>query len=158
MQPIDSYREKGFFGCRSVELFDDRIVVSGYQAFTSDFKLIVPLATLEPTISQLGIHERIRLIGVVMFIGTGIGALSWGGHPPIYANPGFWVCGFFSLFGLFLLLRSFRRIEAAAFFTTAGVHRLTIAKIGPDVGRFQDFVECIASQITLCRTVQANPQ
>jgi hypothetical protein len=154
MQPIDSYREKGFFGCRRVELFDDRVVVSGYRAFTHDFKLIVPLASLEPTVSQLGIHEQIRLLGAVVFIGGSIGALAWAGHPPIYANPGFWVCSFFSLFGLFLLLRSFRRIEAAAFFSTAGVHRLTIAKIGPDVGRFQDFVERVASQIALCRASQ----
>ena len=36
MQPIDSYREKGFFGCRRFELFDDRVVVSGYRAFTND--------------------------------------------------------------------------------------------------------------------------
>ncbi len=109
MEPIDSYRERGFFGCRRVELFDDRVVFSGYKAFTSDFNLTVPLATLEPTISQLGIHEQIRLIGSVVFIGGGIGALSWGGHSPIYANPGFWVCGFFSLFGILLLLRSSRQ-------------------------------------------------
>jgi hypothetical protein len=120
MQPIDSYREKGFFGCRCFELFDDRVVVSGYQAFTHDSKLTVPLATLEPIISRLGIHEKIRLIGVVLFIVCGIGALSCVRHPPIYANPGFWVSGFFSLFGLFMLLRSFRRIEAVAFFTPAG--------------------------------------
>ena len=158
MQPIDSYREKGFFGCRRVELFDDRIIVSGYRAFTSDFKLTVPLATLEPSVNHLGIHEQIRLIGIVVFIVGGIGALSWCGHSPIWTNPGFWVCGFFSLFGLFLLLRSFRRIEAAAFFTSAGVHRLTIAKIGPDIGRYQDFIERIASQIALCRAAQAASQ
>lgn len=158
MEPIDSYREKAFFGCRRVELFDDRVVVSGYQAFTNDFKLTVPLATLEPTISQLGIHEQTRLIGAVVFIAGGIGALSWGSHSPIYANPGFWVCGFLALFGLFLLLRSFRRIEAAVFFTSAGVHRLTIARVGPDTGRFQDFVERIASQITFCRAAQSASQ
>ncbi len=157
MQPIDSYQEKGFFGCRRVELFDDRVVVSGYHAFTNDFKLTVPLATLEPTVGQLGIHEQIRLFGIVIFICGGIGASAWGGHPSIYANPGFWVCGLFSVFGLYLLLRSFRRIEAAAFFTSGGVHRLTIAKIGPDTGRFQDFVERIASQIALCRSAQPAP-
>jgi len=135
MEPIVSYQEKGFFGWRRVELFNDRVVISGYQVFTNDFNLTGPLASLEPTISQLGFHEQIRLIGLVVFIGGGIGALSWGGHLPIYANPGFWVCGFFSLFGLFLLLRSFHRIEAAAFFTTAGVHRVTIAKIGPEALR-----------------------
>jgi len=151
MQPIDSYREKAFYGCRLIELFDDRVVVSGYQAFKHDFKLTVPLATLEPTVSQLGIYEQIRLIGIVAFLGGGAGAFSWGSHHPIYANPGFWVCGFFSVFGLYLLLRSFRRIEAAAFFTSAGIHRLTILKHGPDVGRFQDFVERVTFQIALCR-------
>jgi hypothetical protein len=118
----------------------------------------VPLATLEPAVSQLGIHEQIRLIGIVVFGGGGLGAAAWGGHPPIYANPGFWVCGFFCLFGLYMLLRSFRRIEAAAFFTSAGVHRLTIVKVGPDIGRFQDFVERVASQIALCRAAQPASQ
>ncbi len=153
MQPIDSYREKGFFGSRRMELFEDRVVVTGYNAFVSDYQLIVPLATLEPTVNHLGIHEQIRLIGIVVFVGGGLGALSWGGHPPIYAHAGFWVCGLFSLFGFYLLLRSFRRIEAAAFFTSAGIHRLTIARIGPDTARFQNFVERIASQIALCRAV-----
>lgn len=152
MQPIDSYREKGAFGSRRLELFDDKIVVSGYPASP---KVTVPLATLEPTVSQLGIHEQLRLIGIGVFVGGGLGAASWSGHPPIYANLGFWVCGFFCLFGLYMLLRSFRRIEAAAFFTSSGVHRLTIAKIGPDVGRFQDFVERVASQIALCRAARS---
>src|SRR2546427_140838 len=83
--------------------------------------------------NQHGSREELRVIGAAVVTGGAVGALSWGGHLPIYATPGFWVCGFFSLFGLFLLLRSFRRIEAAAFFTSAGVHRLTVAKIGPDV-------------------------
>jgi len=148
---IDSYREKAFFGYRLIELFDDHVVVSGYRAFGTDFKLNVPLRTLEPNISHLGIREQTRLIGLILFIGGTIGALAWESHPPIYRNVGFWVCSFFAVFGLVLLIRSFRRIETAAFYTSAGVARLTISRIGPDIGRYQDFVDHISSQIALCR-------
>ena len=75
---IDSYREKAFFGYRLIELFDDHVVVSGYRAFGTDFKLNVPLGTLEPNISHLGIREQTRLIGLILFIGGTIGALALG--------------------------------------------------------------------------------
>ena len=100
MQPIDSYREKAFFGYRLIELFDDHVIVSGYRAFGTDFKLNVPLGTLEPNISHLGIREQTRLIGLIVFIGGTIGALAWGSYPPMYRNVGFWICSFFAVFGL----------------------------------------------------------
>ena len=152
IQPLDSYRERGAFGARSIELFDDKVVVTGHRSFGGgDFSIIVPLETLEPTVNRLGIHEQTRLIGCAVFLVGGIAALSWLSRPPIYSNLGFWVCSILASFGLILLLRSFRRIEAAAFFTTAGIHRLTVAQCGPDAGRFQDFVERISSQIALTR-------
>src|SRR5437879_11747459 len=113
-----------------------------------------PMGTLEPDPSHLGIREQTRLIGLIVFIGGTIGALAWGSHPPMYRNVGFWVCSFFAVFGLVLLIRSFRRIETAACYTSSGVARLTISRIGPDTVRYQDFVDHISSQIALCRAGQ----
>ena len=151
MDALDSYSEKGAFGARIIELFDDHVVVSGRRILGGgDYRLVIPLESLEPTSSQLGIHQQTRLIGVAVFLFATIGALGWVGHPPIYANIGFWVCTLFAVLGFILLIQSFRRIEAAAFHTRAGVLRLTVARTGPDAGRYQDFVERISSQISLC--------
>ena len=158
MKPIETYREKTVFGCRTIELFDDRVSITGYQAFTSDFKLTVPLNTLEPNVSQMGIRELSGWIGFAILAGGSYSAFKCAGQHPPLTNPGFWVCSFFALVGFYLLLRAFRRIETAIFYTTAGVARFHVCRIGPDAGRFQAFVERIASQIVLSRTAQPASQ
>jgi hypothetical protein len=152
---LDSYCEKAAFGKRVIELYDDRVVVAGHRILGGgDFKLVIPLSTLDPTISQLGIHQQTRLIGVAVFLCAGIGALSWAVRPPVFAHIGFWVCSLLAVFGFVLLVQSFRRIETAAFYSTAGVLRLTVARVGPHTGRYQDFVERISSQIALCGSAE----
>ena len=158
MKPIETYREKNISGCRTIELFDDSVSITGYQAFTNDFKLTVPLNTLEPTVSQMGIREKTGLAGFAVLAAGSYGAFKCAvQHPPL-TNPGFWVCSFFALVGIYLLLRALRRIETAIFYTTAGVARFHVCRIGPDAGRFQAFVERIASQIVLSRTAQPASQ
>src|SRR5437763_1984470 len=93
MDALDSYSEKGAFGTRVIALFDDRVIVSGRRILGGgDYKVVIPLESLEPTISQLGVHEQTRLIGAAVFLCGGIAALSWASRPPLYANTGFWVC------------------------------------------------------------------
>ncbi|MEO7317760.1 MAG: hypothetical protein ABIZ56_02095 [Chthoniobacteraceae bacterium] len=158
MKPIDTYREKNVFGCRTIELFDDSVSITGYQAFTNDFKLSVPLNTLEPTVSQMGIRERTGWIGfAILAVGSYSAFQCATQHPPL-TNPGFWVCSFFALVGLYLLLRAIRRIETAIFYTIAGVARFHVCRIGPDTARFQAFVERIASQIASCRAASPGAQ
>ena len=154
MQPIKTYREKSVFGCRTIELFDESVSITGYQAFTNDFKLTVPLNTLEPSVSQMGIRERTGWIGVAILAAGTYGAFQCAAQHPPLTNPGFWVCSFFAVIGLYLLLRAVRRIETAIFYTTAGVARFHVCRIGPDAGRFQAFVESIASQIARSRVAQ----
>ena len=158
MQPIETYREKNVFGCRTIELFDDSVSITGYQAFTNDFKLAVPLNTLEPTVSQMGIREQTGWIGLAILAAGSYGAFKCASQHPLLTNPGFWVCSFFALVGLYLLLRAVRRIETAIFYTTAGVARFHVCRIGPDAGRFQSFVERIASQIALSRAARPASQ
>ena len=155
MKPIETYREKNVFGCRTIELFDDSVSISGYQAFTNDFKLTVPLNTLEPAASQMGIRERTGWIGAAILAAGSYGAFQCAAQHPPLTNPGFWVCSFFALVGCYLLLRAIRRIETAIFYTTAGVARFHVCRIGPDATRFQAFVERIASQIVSCRAASS---
>jgi hypothetical protein len=154
MEPIDTYREKGFYGVRLIELFDDRIVVKGSRLFAGDFNVPVPLASLEPTVALYGHREKIWLITLVALAGGIYNVCAWSAHPPVYSNPGYWFGWFFTGLGIFLLFRAVKRIETVAFYTSAGVLRFTLSKMGPDVGRFQDFVERVKSQIGICRTAQ----
>jgi hypothetical protein len=152
MDPIETYREKNVFGRRTIELFDASVSITGYQAFTNDFKLTVPLKTLEPQASQMGIRENTGWIGIAILAAGIYGAFQCAGQHPPLTNPGFWVCSFFALLGLYLLLRAIRRIETAIFFTTAGVARFHVCRLGPDAEHFHEFVERITSQIATCRT------
>ena len=156
MKLLETYREKNVFGCRTIELFDDSVSISGYQAFTNDFKVTIPLATLEPTVNQMGIREGTGWMGFALLAGGSFSAFKCAGQHPPLTNPGFWVCSFFALVGLYLLLRAFRRIETAIFYTTAGVARFHVSRIGPDAGRYNDFVQRIASQITSLRASSAS--
>src|ERR1700735_4527054 len=113
MEPIDSYRQKNVSGSRLFELYDDRVVVSGYQSFSSRFKRTVPLVILEPTIIEFKIRSYNDVAGFINFLVGGWGVLSFRNHPPIYANPGFWLCGFYAGVGLYLMLTAIHDVEAA---------------------------------------------
>jgi hypothetical protein len=155
MEPLDSYRQKNVSGSRLFELFDDRVVVSGYEAFSPRFKRTVPLVILEPTVIEFRLRSHNDVVGFINLMIGGWGAFSWRSHPPIYMNPGFWVCGSFAMIGLCLMLTAIRDVDAASFIEASGQRRrLTIARSGPDKGRYQDFVERMASQIRLCRAAR----
>jgi len=150
MALLDSYREKGFFGLRLFELFEDRIVVTRPYVLLRTTKVSVPLAQFEEGVEFQRFEEKTRNVGLIMFFLCACGALSWEKYPPIYTHPGFWSSCLFSFIGLLLVIRSFFQFEAAVFVTTRGSHRLIIASMGPDVLHFRDFTDRVLAQIKHC--------
>jgi hypothetical protein len=153
MTPLDTYEEGGALLSQVIALFDDRLKISVRVAGRNSSVTTIPLDQLEPTIHHRAPYENLfeRIISIMFLAGGIFVMISWIKYPPIYANPGFWVGCFFSLVGFYAVRHSFRQIEAAVFVTPKGVPKVTISRIGPDAGRYQDFVERISTQIKLAR-------
>lgn len=151
MALLDTYSEKGFFGLRLFELFEDRIVVTRPYILLRTTKVSVPLAQFEDAVEFQRFEEKTRKVGMVMFFLCAARALFWEKYPPVYVHPNFWMCCLFSFVGLLLVLRSFFQFEAAVFVTTRGRHRLIIARMGPDILHFRDFTDRVLAQIKHCR-------
>ncbi|WP_147263228.1 hypothetical protein [Roseimicrobium gellanilyticum] len=152
-QPLEIYRDRHLSGSRTLELFEDKITVSGYEAFKSNFKIDVPLNALETKSGHIQVRENTGLLGLVSFGGGVYLMVDWTKYADFTTKPGFWVGAIFSLLGLYLLLRALRRVEHAIFYTPAGVARLGIRRSGPDKERFHAFVDRVTAQISACRAL-----
>jgi hypothetical protein len=70
MERTEFYREKISVDSRRFELFPDYVVVSGYAAFQSKFKLILPLAQLDPNLRQVGVASVVAEREIVQLART----------------------------------------------------------------------------------------
>jgi hypothetical protein len=147
-----SYREKDMYGVRKLELFENRMVITGRNPGSSDHNLVVPFDHLEPTVNIVGSRGQGQWIGL-LFLVAGVSLMfEWSEHSPFWTNGGFWVGLVFALVGLYVFLRSFRRIEMSVFYSTAGIAVLGIRRTGPDVARYQEFTEKVKNQIATHRS------
>lgn len=132
-------------GKRTFDLFADRIFIRGHVILKSSFEVNLPLHVLNPVWSRVRTRNGVFQAGMLFF---GVGLLVTTGLFEMHGPTFFAVMALgLGLTGIFMMLVTVRKVEYAAFQNNAGVNVLTLARSGPDAGRFDEFVGLIAEKI-----------
>lgn len=153
--PIATYREVRFDGKRRFDLFSEEIRVSGSVTMQSDLDTTIPLSRMDPRLIKLRVRNNVFWVGLWMAIAGFVGAviLVEGFRlDPFGIAPG--LIGSIGVAGIALSCATLRKTEYARFESDAGVPVLDIARSGPDVASFNDFVDRLLKQIRDCRDGQ----
>ncbi len=132
-------------GKRTFDLFADRIFVRGHVSLKSSFEINLPLHILNPVWSRFRTRNAVFRAGMIFF---GAGLLCGTGLVEMH-GPAFFAAMALSLglAGAFMMLVTVRKIEYAAFQNMSGFNVLTMARSGPDAGKFDEFVGLVAERI-----------
>jgi hypothetical protein len=156
--PIATYREVTFTSKRRIELFADRIRVSGSLGWSLDMDGTIPLRSIEPRKMTLRVRHPLcanslgwGIAGLV----TAIVLVSKFNFDPIGEAASLaWCVAISCLIGS---LYTRKKIEYARFQSDAGAVMLDIGRSGPDKAQFDLFVELVMKQIHASRQTPSTP-
>lgn len=162
-EPLATYEEARFESRRQFELYPDRIRVVGQVQGIGRFDQFIVLSSLQPTVGRMWVRSRLFSWGLCgLFIAAcGMVSLVLSGGYTHLLNPSDGVpllvmgstCATAAALvsGVFLTLLHARRVEFATFRTDAGVIGLDVARAGPRVAEYDEFVDLLADLIASCR-------
>ncbi len=151
-KPLATYTEARFDGTRQFELFADRIRVTGAATLQSRVDTTIPLSRIHPQVIKLWVRNRVFWVGTwIATIGLISATLLVKGFnvDPFSYAPG--ALGVIGMSGIALCLATARMVEFARFESDAGVAVLDIARQGPDVERFDQFIEQVLNKTITAR-------
>jgi hypothetical protein len=134
------YRESLWWGRRTFELLDDRVVLRiRSSGQTSDFTFL--LSSLRPDPNVHHIRPKPFVIGfLLVIIPLVLHGYSLGEYGHLFPGVIGGVVGFFGFVGLVVCAYCYRKIEFASFVNSTGIMVFDIGDSGPDRARFQAFV------------------
>jgi hypothetical protein len=156
--PIATYREVTFTSKRRIELFADRVRVSGSLGWSLDMDGTIPLRSIDPRKMTLWVRHPL----CANSLGWGIAGLAtaivlitkFDFNPIGEAASLAWCVAITCLIGS---MYTRKKIEYARFQSDAGAVMLDIGRSGPDKAQFDSFVELVMRQIHASREAPADP-
>ncbi|MDQ8183864.1 hypothetical protein [Pelagicoccus sp. SDUM812005] len=148
MDPIAKYNERRHAGKRDFELYPDRLIISGKNYLSSEFKTDLPLEGIRPEKEYITCRNATFKTGFYFLIGPFI---AW--HVMVrgldfdpYAE-GPMLMWFAGLAGIILILVGLKKERYTCFKSSAGVTVLNVAKNRKTDKNFDVFIDLLVERI-----------
>lgn len=157
MDPVAKYREARVDGRRTFELYDDVLIIRGYQSWDARFEFRIPLEHMFPVPSTLH-HRHKQFWWSTLYLAVAIPLLASGIFTKYEREFTLWntagVLMFFgALMALAVVVATFQWVEWKVFRTDGSHDSVFIARRGPDKAQFSDFVAKLIHAIEVRRTL-----
>ena len=142
MEPLATYSEKRFEGCRKYELFEDKIRVKGNVSTRSDFEVALDLKDINPEYSIVRLRSTFWVPGLCIIIISTIIAVILSKVYRMTVED-FWMglTLVMPVAGIILILATFKKVEFYSFRNSSGLTVMDIARSGNEKDKFDGFIE-----------------
>ncbi|MDQ8183847.1 hypothetical protein [Pelagicoccus sp. SDUM812005] len=148
MNPIATYKERRHEGKRDFELYPDRLIITGKNYLSADFKSDIPLDNIRPekeivsgrnSTFKAGLAFPVMAYAGWRIMVDGFNIDSYAEGPMLM-----WVL---ALVGVVMILTGIRKEEYTCFKSDAGVTVLNIARNRKGEREFEEFVSKLENQL-----------
>jgi hypothetical protein len=154
-QPIASYKEACFPRKQSINLYGDRVHVTGSVFLSQDYEVTIPLSQLSGMTNRSHVRSQFFQAGIFLAIITGIITITLYNIPT--SEPLTLLTKIlFSLpfVGILLSLTAIKKIEVVHFTANEGFVLLSIRCAGPDKEHFAEFTKRLTQVIQDLKSIQ----